>query len=630
MSPFSFSLSNGDNATGNSPLSHSVSPVSNTTYTATITDNRGCIADITGNPQTVSVNPIPSTPTTVNPSAVCFGTAVTVEGTGSTQTQGSITGYTFWDAEVGGSQLANSNVLGTISGDVLTTSTALVAGTYDVYIQAEGVPSSCPSSRKKVTITILPLPTITSIAQSAAICDAGNAAFNLTGLPASSNIAVSYSINTTPTATTGTANVTSNSSGEASFTLNSLSSANFNGKTISVTSLTNNSQAPACTTTISSVSSSLTVHALPSVTATGGAFNRNQTPTITATSGFLSYVWSGTPSVTGTGNSVTISPTPAAGAYSYSVLVTDANTCQNTANATVIIYDAALYVNSTTGSNSNPGTLASPLATIQKAVDVAVAGDEISVAAGTYTENVTVNKAVTLKGANFGTAGCATRTSESTVAGGVGTAFNITASGVTIDGFEITGVTGVASTSATNVAVRNNKMTVGAVGVNAAAIATSTGNTLTVEDNCIALTTQVAGSNPTIGVFINGATGSESITIDDNTTTNGFYGYVLNGVNTTAASIVSDGIVTGVMQGVAVVNTVGGPLAKSNVFHYRNEYECFLWCLSYTVCTKLPCGYLYLYRTNDNFGTRHNLERSKLYNRWYSNCYSSEWWHLSC
>ncbi|HRP89255.1 MAG TPA: right-handed parallel beta-helix repeat-containing protein [Edaphocola sp.] len=73
--------------------------------------------------------------------------------------------------------------------------------------------------------------------------------------------------------------------------------------------------------------------------------------------------------------------------------------------------------------------------TIQAGVDAANANDIIEVAAGTYTEAVTVNKAVTLKGANVGIAGTGVRGTESILEDG---SMNITASGaVTIDGFKI-------------------------------------------------------------------------------------------------------------------------------------------------------------------------------------------------
>jgi len=74
-------------------------------------------------------------------------------------------------------------------------------------------------------------------------------------------------------------------------------------------------------------------------------------------------------------------------------------------------------------------------ATIQEAVDAAQVGDTIMVAAGEYNETVTVDIDVTILGANHGVAGNGERGDESVVTGG----FLITADGVSVDGFEITG-----------------------------------------------------------------------------------------------------------------------------------------------------------------------------------------------
>ncbi len=81
-------------------------------------------------------------------------------------------------------------------------------------------------------------------------------------------------------------------------------------------------------------------------------------------------------------------------------------------------------------------------ATIQAAINDAdtVAGHIIEVGAGTWSELVTVNKAVTLRGPNFGLHGTATRGAEAIVNGALmsttrTTSFNVTVSGVTIDGF---------------------------------------------------------------------------------------------------------------------------------------------------------------------------------------------------
>jgi hypothetical protein len=76
--------------------------------------------------------------------------------------------------------------------------------------------------------------------------------------------------------------------------------------------------------------------------------------------------------------------------------------------------------------------------TIQKAINCALAGDTIVVAAGTYNENVAVNKAVSLLGANAGVDGRGARGTESIVNGGATSApIGISASGATVDGFKL-------------------------------------------------------------------------------------------------------------------------------------------------------------------------------------------------
>ena len=52
------------------------------------------------------------------------------------------------------------------------------------------------------------------------------------------------------------------------------------------------------------------------------------------------------------------------------------------------------------GSDSNTGSIAQPFATIQHAVDVAGSGDSVSVAAGTYNENITMKSGVSVIGEN--------------------------------------------------------------------------------------------------------------------------------------------------------------------------------------------------------------------------------------
>ncbi|HYG46825.1 MAG TPA: hypothetical protein VD846_02690, partial [Allosphingosinicella sp.] len=73
--------------------------------------------------------------------------------------------------------------------------------------------------------------------------------------------------------------------------------------------------------------------------------------------------------------------------------------------------------------------------TIQAAVDAARDGDTIVIAAGTYAENVDVDKNVTILGPNQGIGGTATRGAEAVIDGMV----TISAAGVTVDGIRFVG-----------------------------------------------------------------------------------------------------------------------------------------------------------------------------------------------
>ena len=55
-----------------------------------------------------------------------------------------------------------------------------------------------------------------------------------------------------------------------------------------------------------------------------------------------------------------------------------------------LIAEGADFFVSTSGADTNPGTLASPWRTIQKAVNTVIAGDKVNIRSGTYAERVTI------------------------------------------------------------------------------------------------------------------------------------------------------------------------------------------------------------------------------------------------
>ncbi len=133
----------------------------------------------------------------------------------------------------------------------------------------------------------------------------------------------------------------------------------------------------------------------------------------------------------------------AAGTYEEEITVGKNLTITCTATYTIngnVHFDASLIT--MTGAVLGGGYewyVDSDTASIQDAIDAASAGDTINVAAGTYDENVTINKALILNGANAGVnAVTGIRGSESTIDGGTTTAVSISASNVVLDGFTIT------------------------------------------------------------------------------------------------------------------------------------------------------------------------------------------------
>jgi len=101
-------------------------------------------------------------------------------------------------------------------------------------------------------------------------------------------------------------------------------------------------------------------------------------------------------------------------------------------------------VDAATGSDASAGTLGTPLRTIQAAINAVVAGGTVNVAAGTYAENLSISKSLSLVGPNASVAALSgsARGAEAIV-GADNTAQRVTLSGsapnVTISGFKFVG-----------------------------------------------------------------------------------------------------------------------------------------------------------------------------------------------
>jgi hypothetical protein len=155
---------------------------------------------------------------------------------------------------------------------------------------------------------------------------------------------------------------------------------------------------------------------------------------------------------------------------------------------------------------------------IQAAVDDASAGDTIIVGAGTFTEDLTINKDVTLLGANQGVAADdGGRGAESVIAGNV----DVTADGASINGFQIDGVFNGGGTTfldvdANDMTFANNIVSID--GGNGGVSAAFAGTNNTIEDNSFAFEGTLENRGD---VFLAIGAGSDGTLVADNAISGG-------------------------------------------------------------------------------------------------------------
>jgi parallel beta-helix repeat protein len=111
------------------------------------------------------------------------------------------------------------------------------------------------------------------------------------------------------------------------------------------------------------------------------------------------------------------------------------------------LLSATIFVNAAdAGALAQDGTALHPYGTIGQGVNAATNGDTVQVAAGTYAEQVIINKTITLDGAQAGV-DARTRSGSESVATGTGngglTPFEVKANDVVINGFTVQGATNV-------------------------------------------------------------------------------------------------------------------------------------------------------------------------------------------
>ena len=123
---------------------------------------------------------------------------------------------------------------------------------------------------------------------------------------------------------------------------------------------------------------------------------------------------------------------------------------------------------------------------------------------------------------------------------------------INITATNVTGIWILGSDAFAN--IHDNTIAASVAGINVNGTATDATKTLTIAGNVITLSGQYAGSIPSVGIALSKVTGTANAIISGNEIANSFYGYLIYNLNTIPTSSIAGGKITGVMQGVSVLN----------------------------------------------------------------------------
>ncbi|GEM_PF-1622620 len=225
---------------------------------------------------------------------------------------------------------------------------------------------------------------------------------------------------------------------------------------------------------------------------------------------------------------------------------------------------------------------------IQAAIDSAISGDTVYVYAGAYSENVVVNKQLTLEGEGAEVVTVTNRTSDSPV-------FNVTADYVNISGFTVTGATGYyagiylggvehCTISSNNVLINHNGIYLYHSDNNtiidnnvSSSIGCGSGILLRSSDsNCII--NNNASNNEYPGIYLV-ASGSNTITgntLLNNTACNYTYGALELYFSSSSNTITNNTIIDNVGNGIRIWDSSNSNTLTNNIIESNNHYGVYL------------------------------------------------------
>jgi S-layer protein (TIGR01567 family) len=221
---------------------------------------------------------------------------------------------------------------------------------------------------------------------------------------------------------------------------------------------------------------------------------------------------------------------------------------------------------------------------IQVAIDAATSGDAIYVYAGTYVENVDVNKQLTLEGEGADVVTVTNHTSDSPV-------FNVTADYVNISGFTVTGATGwgagIYLGGVEHCNISSNNVLINCEGIylyhsdnntiidNNASSSIGCGSGILLrssDSNCII--NNNASNNEYPGIYLD-ASGSNTITgntLINNTACNYTYGGLELYFSSSSNTITNNTIIDNVGNGIRIWDSSNSNTLTNNVIESNNHY----------------------------------------------------------
>ena len=215
---------------------------------------------------------------------------------------------------------------------------------------------------------------------------------------------------------------------------------------------------------------------------------------------------------------------------------------------------------------------------IEEAIGLVDAGGSVLVNAGTYAENLTILKSVTLNGANQGIAGSGSRSAETIIEpGGANVGITIGAADITIDGFQFgtnnttsNNTTGISNTGFAGFAGNNNRIFANSNGILINGI---TSGTVSLSDNYVemlGLANPLLTSSPSVGIAMFNISGTADADLLGNDISTATYGVATFGLTSGTVPEIDGGSYSGCTIGISSSNFDGSVSFSESTLNISN------------------------------------------------------------